>query len=99
MHVRSIGGGTSSQQIKLNHAVVMAKLGEVKSALESLQLAPPPSEQLGQNKLSYTDFWQEREQGIHKMIKEYISVVEKNIDDTKANVDSLKEQDEAITRT
>ncbi|RIW30400.1 hypothetical protein D3H55_16840 [Bacillus salacetis] len=99
MNVISGPGGGSGQQIKLNHAAVMAKLNDVINSLERLQMNPPAEGQLGRNKLGYTDAWIQREQNIHQLLKEYIAVVEKNVEDTKANVTSLKEQDEAITRS
>lgn len=99
MNVTPGSGGGSAQQIKLNHHAVMAKLNEVMHNLERLQLNPPAQEQLGRNKLYYTDAWIQREQNIHQILKEYIAVVEKNIQDTKANVEALKEQDEAVTKS
>jgi Family of unknown function (DUF5344) len=99
MNVNTGSGSGSGQQIKLDHSAVMAKLNEVISSLERLQLSPPAQEQLGRNKLNYTDAWIQREQNIQLLLKEYIATVEKNIEDTKANVEALKEQDEAITRS
>jgi|GEM_PF-648745 aspartyl/asparaginyl beta-hydroxylase (cupin superfamily) len=99
MNVSPGSGGGSAQQIKLNHSAVMAKLNEVMHNLERLQLNPPAQEQLGRNKLNYTDAWIQREQNIQLLLKEYIATVEKNIEDTKANVEALKKQDEAITRS
>jgi hypothetical protein len=99
MNVNTGSGGGSGQQIKLDHSAVMAKLNEVISSLERLQLNPPAQEQLGRNKLNYTDAWIQREQNIRLLLKEYIATVEKNVEDTKANVEALKEQDEAITRS
>jgi hypothetical protein len=99
MNVNPGSGGGSAQQIKLNHTAVMAKLNEVINSLERLQLKPPAQEQLGRNKLNYTDAWIQREQNIQLLLKEYIATVEKNIEDTKANVEALKQQDEAIIRS
>ncbi|MGM0852569.1 MAG: DUF5344 family protein [Bacillota bacterium] len=99
MNVNPGSGGGSAQQIKLNHTAVMAKLDEAINSLERLQLNPPAQEQLGRNKLNYTDAWIQREQNIQLLLKEYIATVEKNIEDTKANVEALKQQDEAITRS
>ncbi|MGM0751804.1 MAG: DUF5344 family protein [Bacillota bacterium] len=99
MNVSSGSGGGSTQQIKLNHSEVMAKLNEALKSLERLQLKAPAQEQLGRNKLNYTDAWIQREQNIQLLLKEYIATVEKNIEDTKANVEALKQQDEAITRS
>jgi hypothetical protein len=99
MNVNPGSGCLSAQQIKLNHSAVMAKLNEAINSLEQLQLNPPAQEQLGRNKLNYTDAWIQREQNIQLLLKEYIATVEKNIEDTKANVEALKQQDEAITRS
>jgi Family of unknown function (DUF5344) len=85
-------------EIKLNYEAVMKELEEVKSALANVKLVTPNSSLLGKNKLDFTTYWLEREARIHQLINEYVEVVEKNIEDTKANVQSLKEQDEAITR-
>ncbi|MGM7723470.1 YwqI/YxiC family protein [Metabacillus sp. Hm71] len=84
--------------IKLNYEAVMRELDEVKSALANVKIAPPEAGSLGQNRLDFTTYWLEREARIHQLINEYVEVVEKNVEDTKANVRSLKEQDEAITR-
>jgi hypothetical protein len=85
-------------EIKLNYDAVMKELNEVKSALANTTIALPQSSSLGQNRLDFTTYWLEREARIHQLINEYVAVVEKNVEDTKANVRSLKEQDEAIAR-
>ena len=85
-------------EIKLNYEAVMKELNEVKSALANVNIATPESSLLGKNKLDFTTYWLEREARIHQLIIEYVGVVEKNIEDTKANVKALKEQDEAIIR-
>ncbi|QHZ45189.1 MULTISPECIES: YwqI/YxiC family protein [Bacillus] len=87
-----------SKTIKLNHAAVMKQLDQVKSALDSLSLKGPSAGDLGQNNLDFTKKWLEREGTIHDMIKQYKEAVDKNIEDTRSNVDSLKEQDQAIAR-
>lgn len=84
-------------EIKLNYEAVMKELNEVKAALQHVKIDPPQASTLGKNKLDFTTYWLEREARIHQLINEYVEVVEKNIEDTKANVHSLKEQDEAIT--
>ncbi|TDL77915.1 YwqI/YxiC family protein [Peribacillus frigoritolerans] len=81
-------------QIKLNHAEMMKQLDEIKRALDALVLDGP--EDAGQNKLDFTVKWQEREEMIHQFVSQYVTIVQKNVEDTRANVDSLKEQDEAI---
>jgi hypothetical protein len=85
-------------EIKLNYETVMKELNEVKSALANVKITPPQASTLGENQLDFTKYWLERETRIHQLINEYVEIVEKNIEDTKANVRSLKEQDEAITR-
>ncbi|KAB7705325.1 hypothetical protein F9802_14585 [Bacillus aerolatus] len=82
--------------IKLDHSAVVEQLEKVKTALNNIVLPEPSVESLGQNELDYTTKWKEREANIHKNILQYIEVVTKNIEDTRANVDLLKEQDEAI---
>ena len=81
-------------QIKLNHAEMMKQLDEIKRALDALVLDRP--EDAGQNKLDFIEKWQEREEMIHQFVSQYVTIVQKNVEDTRANVDSLKEQDEAI---
>jgi hypothetical protein len=81
-------------QIKLNHAEMMKQLDEIKRALDALVLEGPAN--VGQNKLDFTQKWQEREEMIHQFVSQYVTIVQKNVEDTRANVDSLKEQDEAI---
>ena len=85
-------------EIKLNYDAVMKELNEVKAALANVTIVIPQSSNLGENQLDFTNYWLEREARIHQLINEYVEVVEKNVEDTKANVRSLKEQDEAITR-
>ncbi|MCY8269966.1 YwqI/YxiC family protein [Bacillus sonorensis] len=87
-----------SKTIKLNHKVVMKQLDQVKSALDSLSLNGPSAGSLGQNKLDFTKKWLEREETICDMVNQYKEAVYKNIEDTRSNVNSLKEQDEAIAR-
>ncbi|WP_390894853.1 DUF5344 family protein, partial [Bacillus spizizenii] len=48
------------------------------------------------NSLDYTKKYHDREENIKTMLGDYKKAVQKNIGDTKDNVDSLKEQDEAI---
>ncbi|MGA9289847.1 MAG: YwqI/YxiC family protein [Anaerobacillus sp.] len=96
---KTVSGGGSSTEIKLNYSEVMSKLEEAKIALQHLTLPEPSSGQLGRNKMNYTDAWINREQNLQRLLKDYMTVVLQNLEDTKANVDSLKEQDEAITRS
>ncbi len=96
---KAVSGGGSSTEIKLHYSEVIAKLEKAKNAVQHLTLPEPSSGQLGRNKLNYTDAWINREQNLQSLLKDYMTVVQKNLEDTKANVDSLKEQDEAITRS
>jgi len=84
------------KEIKLKHAEVVKQLNTVKSKLEAVKLPGPAS--VGQNHLNYTTKWKEREEKIHQMVEQYVKIVEKNLEDTRANVDLLKEQDEAMVR-
>ncbi|TCP31224.1 hypothetical protein EV207_103107 [Scopulibacillus darangshiensis] len=83
-------------EIKLKHDVVMSHLDKVKTTLGKLSLPEPGS--VGQNKLDFTEGWLEREAAIKKNVSEYMKVVEKNVEDTRASVDLLKRQDEAMVR-
>ncbi|MBM7691964.1 hypothetical protein JOC77_001374 [Peribacillus deserti] len=84
------------QTIKLNFDAVMQQLDDIKHALGALNLPGPSAGSLGQNQLEFTATYLEREARIHKSMTEYIQVVQKNIEDTRANVELLKKQDEAI---
>ncbi|MBF0705397.1 YwqI/YxiC family protein [Alkalihalobacillus hwajinpoensis] len=95
----AVSGGGSSTEIKLNYSEVMTKLEEAMNAVQHLTLPEPSAGQLGRNKINYTDAWINREQNLQRLLQDYMTVVQKNLEDTKANVDSLKEQDEAITRS
>ncbi|MGP1909664.1 YwqI/YxiC family protein [Metabacillus sp. JX24] len=83
-------------QIKLNHAEMIGKLNEVRRALEALTLDVPG--EAGENKLDFTQKWLDREAALHQFVAQYTAVVQKNLEDTRANLDMLKEQDEAIVR-
>ncbi|WP_338778772.1 DUF5344 family protein [Metabacillus sp. FJAT-52054] len=83
--------------IKLKHADVVDQLNQISQTLEQLNLPLPSTELLGENKLRLTAEWIKRENEIHNMIEEYKRAVQKNIEDTRANIDYLREQDESIT--
>ncbi|MGC4378121.1 YwqI/YxiC family protein [Fictibacillus sp. Mic-4] len=85
-------------EVKLKYDVVMQKLNGVQKALDALTLPEPPSDLLGINELGFTTKWKEREGHLHKNVSEYKKVVLKNVEDTRANVDLLKKQDEAVVR-
>ncbi|MFC0190194.1 YwqI/YxiC family protein [Fictibacillus aquaticus] len=86
------------QTIKLHFDDVTQQLSETQRALDAVNLPAPSEGSLGRNELEFTKQWIERESNLHKMVLEYISVVSKNIEDTKANVEILKKQDQAIFR-
>lgn len=86
------------QTIKLQFHDVIQQLSETQRALDALNLPAPSAGALGKNELQFTKEWLEREENLHKMILEYMNVVTKNIEDTKANIEILKHQDEAIFR-
>ena len=81
-------------EIKLKYGDVMKQLESVSIALEAVSIGNVGSN--GKNKLDYTSKYQSREAKLVSMISEYKQAVHKNIADVKDNVDSLKEQDEAI---
>lgn len=86
------------QTIKLQFEDVIQQLSEAQRALDALTLPNPSVAALGKNELQFTTEWLEREANLHNMILEYMNVVTKNIEDTKANVEILKNQDQAIFR-
>lgn len=82
--------------IQLNHKEVVAKLNEIRNAVEALSLKGPSAGSLGENKLDFTTKWLEREMSLHELVSQYKEAVLKNLEDTRDNVNTLKEQDEAI---
>ncbi|CAH0345749.1 YwqI/YxiC family protein [Bacillus sp. CECT 9360] len=86
------------ETIKLRYDTVMKSLDQVQHALDSVNIPGPSSGALGQNKLEFTDKWLDREANIQKMVKQYMDVVYKNLEDTRANVELLKDQDEAMVK-
>ncbi|MDM5214544.1 YwqI/YxiC family protein [Peribacillus sp. RS7] len=85
--------------IKLNHPAVMKQVDQVKTALGTVTLGNLPAGELGSNKLEFTSKWIDRETNLEKVFEQYIKIVQKNVEDTRANIDLLKEQDEAIAHT
>ncbi|MBN8435040.1 YwqI/YxiC family protein [Priestia flexa] len=83
--------------IKLNYEDVMQKLEDVETAIQKLSL--PGNSDVGDNNLSTTNEWKSQEEELGKLLKTYITALEKSVQDTKANVKLLKEQDEAIVRS
>ncbi|WP_147534926.1 YwqI/YxiC family protein [Bacillus marasmi] len=82
--------------IQVKHDEVMKRLTKVKEALAALVLPNSNEQVLGNNKLDFTDQWKTREKTISSDIASYIEIVVKNIVDTQSNVNSIKQQDEAI---
>ncbi|MBU5465787.1 YwqI/YxiC family protein [Virgibacillus sp. MSJ-26] len=95
--LQATGGGSS--EIKLDYEHVISTLENAEQALPPLFLSNVYEGINGANKLEFIEQWLEREEGIRELLNQYIEIVEKNIEDTKANVKTIKEQDEAITRT
>ncbi|MGE7602799.1 YwqI/YxiC family protein [Peribacillus sp. NPDC097675] len=85
--------------IKLNHSAVTKQVSQVKTAVDGTTIGALPADQLGNNDLNFTSKWEERETNLEKTFNQYLTIVKKNLEDTQANVDLLKEQDEAITHT
>ncbi|MET1178806.1 YwqI/YxiC family protein [Peribacillus simplex] len=85
--------------IKLNHPAVTKQVDQVKTALGTVTLGNLPAGELGSNKLEFTSKWIDREINLEKVFEQYIKIVQKNVEDTRANIDLLKEQDEAIAHT
>lgn len=86
------------QRIKLDYSEVIQQLNDVKQALSELHLPSPSEAELGQNQLTFTKEWLQREENLQKMVIQYMQAVQKNVEDTHANVDILKKQDEAIVK-
>ncbi|MBK5441500.1 MULTISPECIES: YwqI/YxiC family protein [Peribacillus] len=85
--------------IKLNHPAVTKQVNQVKTALGTVTLGNLPADELGKNKLEFTSKWIDREANLEKVFERYIKIVQKNVEDTQANIDLLKEQDDAITHS
>ncbi|MFB5282125.1 YwqI/YxiC family protein [Peribacillus sp. Hz7] len=86
------------QNIKLDYSEVIQQLNDVKKKLSELHLPSPSETELGQNQLTFTKEWLQREENLQKMVIQYMQAVQKNVEDTHANVDILKKQDEAIVK-
>ncbi|MBU3569015.1 YwqI/YxiC family protein [Priestia aryabhattai] len=80
--------------IKLDHADVIKKLEAVSTAIGNLSISKMPD--LGKSSLDTTEKWAAREEEIQTLVSTYIKALNKNVKDTKSNVDLLKEQDESI---
>ncbi|MFC7373506.1 YwqI/YxiC family protein [Fictibacillus iocasae] len=86
------------QTIKLQFDEVTQQLSKTQRTLDAVSLPAPSESSLGRNQLQFTTQYLERENNLHKMVLDYIKAVTKNIEDTKANVEILKKQDQAIFR-
>lgn len=86
------------QEIKMEYSSVMRELGNAMQKLVVLTLPYINEGSLGKNQLEYTDQWLEREAHLKIFLESYMGVVQKNIEDTEANVTMLRDQDEAIQR-
>jgi hypothetical protein len=85
--------------IQLKHSDVMAQVDQVKAALDALKLDAFNASDFGRNENGFSTSFTEGEAFVEMLLSQYIQVLEKNILDTRANVDLLKQQDEAMTRT
>lgn len=83
--------------IKLRYEDVMQTLKDVEQTIKHLSL--PDNLDMGENVLDTTKEWKTSEADLGELLKTYITALEKSVDDTKANVDLLKEQDEAMVRS
>lgn len=85
--------------IQVKHDDIIRRLAKVKDALGTLHLPNSNQQALGKNRLNFTDLWKTREADIASDIAAYIEKVARNIADTRSNVDSIKQQDEAIANS
>lgn|SRR5699024_1741815 len=95
--LEATGGG--STEIKLDYEHVISTLESANQALSPLFMTQVFEGINGQNKMEFIEAWLLREEIIRELLNQYVQIVEKNITDTKDNVKTIKEQDEAITRT
>ncbi|MEY8693949.1 YwqI/YxiC family protein [Bacillus safensis] len=82
-------------QIKLNYQTVMDKLDEVSQAVEALAMKKA-ADKAGENRLEFVTKWTAREREVSEMVSSFKEALIKNVQDTRSNVKTLKEQDEAI---
>ncbi|TYR78805.1 hypothetical protein FZC66_17395 [Priestia megaterium] len=85
--------------IKLNHEAVTSQLKKVSNAKGAVSFSALSASDIGKNTLDITQKWQQQEQEIQQLMTEYIQMLTKSIEDTQANVDLLKQQDEAMARS
>lgn len=77
--------------IKLDHQLVVSKIEQAKRHLEAFV-------QVGDNRLNYVDTFKGQELEINELIGAYLEVVMYNLEDTRINVNLIKQQDASITR-
>nr|MDF9460303.1 YwqI/YxiC family protein [Bacillus pumilus] len=82
-------------QIKLNYQTVMNQLDEVSQAVEALMMKKA-RDKAGENSLEFVTKWTAREAEVNEMVSNFKEALIKNVQDTRSNVKTLKEQDEAI---
>lgn len=82
-------------QIKLNYQTVMNQLDEVSQAVEDLMMKKA-ADKVGENSLEFVTKWTAREAEVNEMVSNFKEALIKNVQDTRSNVKTLKEQDEAI---
>ncbi|MEH3001180.1 YwqI/YxiC family protein [Bacillus pumilus] len=82
-------------QIKLNYQTVMNQLDEVSQAVEDLMMKKA-ADKAGENSLEFVTKWTAREAEVNEMVSNFKEALIKNVQDTRSNVKTLKEQDEAI---
>lgn len=82
-------------QIKLNYQTVMDQLDEVSQAVEALAMKKA-ADKVGENSLEFVTKWTAREAEVSEMVSSFKEALIKNVQDTRSNVKTLKEQDEAI---
>ncbi|MDM5299900.1 YwqI/YxiC family protein [Bacillus pumilus] len=82
-------------QIKLNYQTVTEKLDEVSKAVEAITMKKA-ADKAGENSLKFVTKWTTREAEINEMVSSFKEALTKNVQDTRSNVKTLKDQDEAI---
>ncbi|WLR42876.1 YwqI/YxiC family protein [Bacillus carboniphilus] len=83
--------------IKLDYGTVIKQLEEIEGMVQRLE-GSLSCYSVGVNQLPFIEQWDEREDSINQLVRQYKEEVLKSIDDTKANVQLIKDQDEAILK-
>lgn len=84
--------------IQLKHADAVAQIERMQTALNAVQLETFNPSDLGRNDSGISANFMDGEAYVEMLMNQYIELLQKNLLDTRANVDLLKRQDEAITR-